>query len=68
MRKLLFVAVLAVMALQSHKAKATTCYEECNQSYQTCPWVCMAPPDSCSYGYQVCIDSCNRGVGPWLIC
>jgi hypothetical protein len=68
MRKLLFVAVLAVMALQSRNAKATNCYEECNQSYQTCPVECMGTPAQCSDGYQVCVDSCNRGVGPWLIC
>jgi hypothetical protein len=49
-------------------AKATNCYEECNQSYQTCPVECMGTPAQCSDGYQVCVDSCNRGVGPWLIC
>jgi hypothetical protein len=68
MRKLLFVAVLAVMALQSHKAKAMSCYDECYQSYQTCPVECQGTPSQCSDGYQVCIGSCNQGVGPWLIC
>ncbi|QSQ22869.1 hypothetical protein JY651_48565 [Pyxidicoccus parkwayensis] len=47
---------------------AESCYDECNAANSSCPAMCGATPAQCSQAYDVCIDSCNRGVGPWLPC
>jgi len=67
-KRFLILAILLAVTLLSRNAKALSCYDECYQSYQTCPTQCLGTPAQCSEGYQVCVDSCNRGVGPWLIC
>lgn len=71
LRKALLAAALlvwTVFSLAPSEATASNCYSECSSSYQTCPTMCLGSPSECWDGYLVCVDSCDRGVGPWLIC
>ncbi|MFP2906587.1 hypothetical protein ACLESD_16285 [Pyxidicoccus sp. 3LFB2] len=47
---------------------AESCYDECYAANATCPQMCGASYEACAEAYSVCVDSCGRGVGPWLPC
>ena len=69
LRKALILSLALMGVMQAtNNAEAANCYEECNSSLQTCPWVCGGTPDACYADYLVCVRSCDNGVGPWLIC
>lgn len=69
-KALVLVALVSAVALSSEprEASASNCYSECSASLQSCPTQCGVTPSDCWDGYVVCVDSCDRGVGPWLIC
>ena len=71
LRKALVLVVLVMGIVRSstpREVTASNCYSECSASLQSCPTECGASPSDCWNGYLTCVDSCDRGVGPWLIC
>ena len=71
LKKALALAALStVLVLQAapRKAEAANCYEECRDSYQTCPVQCQVSQEDCYQGYQVCMNACTLYNQAWLIC
>lgn len=69
-KALVLVGLVLAMVLSSapREVSAFNCYSECSESLQSCPAQCRVSSSDCWNGYLVCVDSCDRGVGPWLIC
>ena len=69
-RTFALIAVLTALSLQtaSRNAAASNCYEECRDSYQTCPTMCGASEGDCYQGYLVCQNACAQYNQAWLIC
>lgn len=54
-------------------APASSCYDQCAAAAIPCPnfggpGACGASVEECRAATQICYDSCDRGVGPWLPC
>jgi len=69
-RTLMLTLLLTALVFQTahREAAAANCYEECRDSYQTCPVQCQVSQEDCYQGYQVCMNACTLYNQAWLIC
>lgn len=47
---------------------SASCWDECYQFNFICPDQCRISQSYCADLTQVCYNSCDQGVGPWLPC
>ncbi len=65
---LLSALLLPSLGGTSSSPLAQSCYDQCYVAHMKCPQECLVSQEVCAEAYQVCFDSCGRGVGPWLPC
>jgi hypothetical protein len=54
--------------MSSQNFSSPSCWDECYQFYFICPAQCRISQSYCADLTQVCYNSCDQGVGPWLPC
>jgi hypothetical protein len=54
--------------MSSQNFSFTSCWDECYQFNFICPEQCRISQSYCADLTQVCYNSCDQGIGPWLPC